>query len=295
MSGLTHPYSSEAYARAFEGLAEPLALPTLGTWVLKRRIPDADRHDAAGCYPLSVLRRGADASADFIRLQSDGLVSLVLVADAFFGPGPDTLRRDFDVVRPFKSHYVHDYAEAFRYGRHHRYEVKRARAACEVRPVRLTSHLSDWMRFYDELCARHNISGLQRFSPLYFERLAALPGLHALSAWHAGELTGLHLFIEYDGVAYSHLAAFSAAGYQARAGYAVNDLAIEHFRGFRLIDFGAGAGVADDPADGLAVFKRGFANRSETFYLCGKVLDAEAYELLSGGKRRDAYFPAYRG
>lgn len=295
MSELTHPYSSEAYARAFEGLAEPLALPEFGTWILKRAIPGGARYDAAGCYPLTVLQSDANASPDFSRLQGDHLVSLVLVADAFFGPGPEALRRDFDVVRPFKSHYVHDYAGAFGYGRHHRYEVKRARAACEVRPVALTDHLTRWIELYEELCARHNIAGLQRFSRLYFERLAALHGLHALSAWHAGELAGMHLFIEHEGVAYSHLAAFSATGYRVRAGYAVNDHAVEYFRGFRLIDFGAGAGIADDPADGLAAFKRGFANRSETFHLCGKVLDAEAYELLSADKPRDAYFPAYRG
>lgn len=295
MSGLTHPYSSEAYARAFEGLAEPLALPALGTWILKRRIPGTDRHDAAGCYPLSVLQLPEYRSPDFSRLQEHRLVSLVLVADAFFGPEPEVLRRGFDVVRPFKSHHVHDYSQAFDYGRHHRYEVKRARGACETRPVTLAAHLKEWTGLYEELCVRHRISGLQRFSMLYFERLAALPALHTLSAWHAGELAGMHLFIEHEGVAYSHLAAFSEAGYRARAGYAVNDYAIEHFRGLRLIDFGAGAGIDDDPADGLAAFKRGFANRSEIFYLCGKVLDDEAYELLSGDKRRDAYFPAYRG
>jgi hypothetical protein len=53
--------------------------------------------------------------------------------------------------------------------------------------------------------------------------------------------------------------------------------------------------VEDDPRDGLASFKRGFANRSEPFFLCGKVLDADAYASLSAGRAETQYFPAYRG
>jgi hypothetical protein len=61
-----------------------------------------------------------------------------------------------------------------------------------------------------------------------------------------------------------------------------------------MIDFGAGAGATDDPENGLAIFKRGFANRSEPFFLCGKILDSELYDRLTGTKPDDAYFPAYR-
>jgi hypothetical protein len=294
MLEVTHPYSSEAYARAFEGLAEPLRLPIANTWVLRRRIPGTPHYDAMGCYPLTVWPRDTTLSYDFPALKEMGVVSLVLVADAFFCPEPEALQRDFDVARPFKDHYVHDYGQAFHYGRHHRYEVKRARAACRIVQVPLSEWLREWNDLYQYLCARHGISGLQRFSPLYFERLAALPQLHAIAAWHAQELAGMHLFLRHQGVVYSHLAAFSASGYPSRAGYALNDYAIDHFRGSRLIDFGAGAGVADDSEDGLAVFKRGFANRSERFFLCGKILDPQLYDRLSEAKPSATYFPAYR-
>jgi hypothetical protein len=293
VSRLIHPYNSEAYARAFEGLAHPVALPGLGTWALQRPIPGSARHDAAGCYPLSVLPDPGRAASDFDLLRERGLVSLVLVADAFFSAPPEALRQCFDLVRPFKSHYVHDYARPFEYGRHHRYETKRARAACEVAAAELARHLPEWEALYRGLCQRHGISGLQAFSARYFERLAALPGLRSLAAWHEGELLGMHLFVVHEGVAYSHLAAFSARGYELRASYALNDAAIEHFRGQRSIDFGGGA--ADDPADGLAVFKRGFANRTQAFHLCGKVLDPQPYAELCAGVAPSGYFPAYRG
>jgi hypothetical protein len=292
---LIHPYNSEAYAHAFDGLAQPIALPALGIWVLQRAIPGSTRKDAAGCYPLSVLPDLDGAASDFAALRERGLVSLVLVADAFFSAPPATLEKNFDLVRLFKSHYVHDYRQPFSYGRHHRYEVKRARAGCEARHALLGEHLAQWNALYAGLCERHGISGLQRFSAAYFERLASLPALHSLAAWREEELLGMHLFIEHEGVAYSHLAAFSGRGYALRAGYALNDAAIEYFRGRRLIDFGAGAGPADDPADGLATFKRGFTNRTEPFHLCGKVLDAPAYEALSAAVPGSAYFPAYRG
>lgn len=292
---MIHPYNSEAYARAFDGLAQPIALPGLGTWALRRPIPGTARNDAAGCYPLTVLCDLGGAAADFAMLGELGLVSLVLVADGFFGPPADALRACFDLVRPFKSHYVHDYARPFEYGRHHRYEVKRARAACKVSQAALAQHLQEWSALYGQLCARHGISGLQRFSEPYFERLAALPALHTLAAWGDGELLGMHLFVNYQGIAYSHLAAFSERGYALRAAYALNDAAIEHFRGGHLIDYGAGAGPSDDPADGLATFKRGFSNRVQVFQLCGKVLDAQAYAQLSARAPASSYFPGYRG
>jgi hypothetical protein len=293
--GLIHPYNSEAYARAFDGLAHPITLTRVGTSVLKRPILGTARHDVAGCYPLTVLPDLTGADADFAALRERGFVSLVLVADAFFSVPPDALRACFDLVRPFKSHFLHDYGRPFAYGRHHRYEVKRARADCEVRPTSLAQQLPQWDTLYEQLCVRHGISGLHRFSPRYFERLAALPAVHALAAWHDDELLGMHLFVEHEGVAYSHLAAFSEHGYRLRAGYALNDAAIGHFRGRRLIDFGGGAGPADNAADGLTIFKRGFANRSEVFQLCGKILDGEAYAQLAAGAPAGGYFPAYRG
>jgi Acetyltransferase (GNAT) domain len=48
-----------------------------------------------------------------------------------------------------------------------------------------------------------------------------------------------------------------------------------------------------EPGDALEEFKRGFANRTETFHTSEVVCDAEAYERLSDG-RESAFFPVYR-
>jgi hypothetical protein len=63
-----------------------------------------------------------------------------------------------------------------------------------------------------------------------------------------------------------------------------------------VLDLGAGAGLINDPADGLSRFKRGWSTRTQTAYLCGRIFDAASYHALSEarGLAGAAYFPAYR-
>lgn len=290
-----HPYASSAYALAFVGLAQPLHVPALGTYVLLRRVEDRDALDAMGTYPLCVLDRQARISEAFAALKAAGAVSLVLVADVFFGPPPEWLAREFQLCKPFKTHYLHNPARPFRYESHHRYEVKRARAQCEVREAELQALLPEWIRLYAGLIKRHGVTGLQRFSVDYFTRLAAMPALRCHTALQSEKVLAMHLWIEHQGVLYSHLAASSDEGYTARAGYALNDFALERFRSAVAIDFGGGAASADDPRDGLARFKWGFSNETRIFHLCGQILDAPAYEAMCAGRPATNYFPAYRG
>lgn len=288
-----HPYASAAYAHAFENLAQPLSVPQFGTYVLLRSIDGNAAVDAMGTYPLCALERDARLAEGIEVLRDAGAISIVLVPDAFFGPAVDALAA-FDLCTPFKLHFVHERSQPFRYDSHHRYEVKRARAQCEVREAPLSQYQADWRRLYATLVARRGISGVQRFSDLYFSRLSALAGLRCHVALKDSAVLAMHLWIEHAGVAYSHLAASDEAGYQARAGYALNDFALERFGAAAAIDFGAAAGTRDEPSDGLAKFKRGFSNARRMFYLCGKVLDAPAYERLSAGRAAGGYFPAYR-
>ena len=68
----------------------------------------------------------------------------------------------------------------------------------------------------------------------------------------------------------------------------------------RLIELGAelelplnlGGGLA--PGDALEEFKRGFANRRETWHTSEIVCDRAAYERLSASRDAAGYFPAYR-
>ena len=81
------------------------------------------------------------------------------------------------------------------------------------------------------------------------------------------------------------------------APYALHWYALETFAGeARWINFGAGAGLSPNDADGLTRFKKGWANQTRTSYLCGRIFDRERYvEAVSAtGHEGSSYFPAYR-
>jgi hypothetical protein len=65
--------------------------------------------------------------------------------------------------------------------------------------------------------------------------------------------------------------------------------------GCRFLNLGAGAGLGPS-ADGLSRFKQGWSTSTRTAYLCGRVLDRDAYDRLVRDSHRGGsdYFPAYR-
>ena len=64
----------------------------------------------------------------------------------------------------------------------------------------------------------------------------------------------------------------------------------------RYVSIGGMAGLKEDPSDGLAEFKRGWANDKRTAHLCGRVFNRQKYEKLCQQKRTPGadFFPAYR-
>ena len=296
-SSMTHPYASREYAAAFEALARPIHVEALGSGFLLREVPGSGQIDAIGVHPVCVLTLG-DARMGLEVLREAGAVSVVFVTDVLSQPPETVLRSAFPRVRSFKRHHLVDLGadDEPDYGKHHRYEVRRARRARRSRPVELAAALPEWWALYAELGARQEIRGLQNLPRSYFERLARLPGLVALGAFEANAMVGAHLFVEYEGRVHSHLAASSPRGYATGAAYALNDHAIRHFGrgGAQVLDLGGTAGVRDGD-DGLDFFKRGFATRNETCFLCAAVLDESAYEALCEKRgRSDDFFPAYR-
>ena len=293
---MIHPYAGEAYARSLAHIGAALAVPEWGGHVLVRSTPCGTREDAIGPYPLTVLAADADVAGGLARLKAAGLVSVVLVLDDRLRPAMSALEIASATVRRFKSHYVHDRSlGAFAYGKHHRYELRRALARVVVSEISLADHLPDWEALYGELVARHGLGGLHAFPRLHHEALASLAGLRTFGAFVEGQLVSAHLFVTHDGHAMSHLAASAPEGYQTGAAYAVNDLALAELTDCAVINFGGGAGTGDDPADGLVRFKKGFSNSVEPSYLFTAVLDDDAYRALSADRAGTAFFPAYRG
>jgi len=303
---MTHPYASEAYARAFGGSYLPVHLPSTDIWMLSRPIPGTDRRDAMGCYPRCPLPGGADLTSDFASLAAQGLVSVVLVTDVFFHLSKGELERQFDYVRPYKTHFTYGFsleanenepiADQIQYRKHHRDRVRWALRSCETRVIDLADHLDDWFALYRTLIERHRITGVQSFSRDYFAALAAMPGLTTIGAFADDKLVSAHLWLEYSGFAYSHLAASSAEGYAMRAAYPIYDAALRLYAGrVAAVDLGAGAGL-NEAATGLTEFKGGFANSQRQCFIAGKILDPRGYRELCGrGEAPVNFFPAYRG
>jgi len=238
----------------------------------------------------------ACVAAGLEQLKDAGLVSVVLVLDDRLRPSLEALGAVFDFARPFKSHGLYDRGLGpLAYDKHHRYELKRALAEVRVCEIALADHRQAWGDLYGELAARRGLGDLHAFPSAYHDALARLPGLRMFGAFIEQRLVSAHLFVTHEGYAISHLAASSAEGYAARAAYAVNDIAVAELTDCNLINFGGGAGLVDDPADGLVRFKRGFCNAVAPSYLCGAVLDPDAYRALSGGYDQSGFFPAYRG
>jgi hypothetical protein len=290
MTALSHPYSRPSYASA---LGNAFAVPEWGTSVLLRAISGTDCVDAAGCYPLTPFAATADVDGGLARLRAAGAVSVVLVSDPIFAPPAAALANAFPLCRPFKTHFLVRRDRAAELASGHRRNLRHARTACAVRPVELRDILPNWLALYRGLVSERNVSSAADFRDGYFKALAELPDLTTIGAFAGKEMVGGSLWLHHEDVAYFHLGASNAAGYEARAMFAMFDLALDRFRQSRVVNLGGNGGHRDDPASGLARFKRGFANADATTYLCGAVLDEDRYRGLGGPETM--FFPRYRG
>jgi hypothetical protein len=291
---LRHPYASRAYAEALGFAGRPIEVADWAAFVIGRDIAGGPERDAIGPYPRAVLDRSGDLEGGLQALAGEGLVSVVLVADPVAGPPSERLARAFSLCRPFKTHQIIERAKGYAPDKHHRYEIRRAQARCEVSAVSLADRLDVWRTLYQGLAERHEIAGMAAFSDSYFEALAAAPVFEAFAATVGDEIAAMAIWFEHDGLGCNHLGASNALGYANGASYALYAAAIERFAQCEVIDLGAGAGLADDPSDGLVRFKRGFANATAVAHLCGAVLDEDRYAALSQGRAQDGFFPAYR-
>jgi hypothetical protein len=292
-----HPYASTEYADAFQPL-EPIWLPNARTHVLRRPIPETQLFDAMGCYPLCVFAASDDLESDFELLADRGVVSLVLVTDCLTQPDESFLHRHFDLCRPYKTHLLFDATQTnANYSKHHCKRVRGARKKCETRVVKLGDYLSDWVSCYETLVKRKGITGMQNFSRDYFERIAEMPQATTIAAFADNAFVSAYIWMSDGRGAYGHLSASTDIGYKLESAYACYDHAIQLFRDDHVIDMGGGTGAAPGKTDGLFEFKKGFANTEKSNYLCGKIVDRDAYQALSKVRSDGAatsFFPAYR-
>jgi hypothetical protein len=284
-------YADPGYAASLSEFGEPRRLALSGGWLLERPVPDGSAHDLVGSYPLFSCPDWDRLPEDVAELEGTA-VSVVLVADPLAEVGQWELKRAFpEHVVPFKRHHVRELDQPLRLPEHHRRHIRRASSAVEVevcaRPV---DHLDDWTRLYAGLAKRHSLTGMRAFSRTAFRRQLELPGLVAVRAERDGDTVGMALWLEDAPNAYYHLAAYSPAGYEVSASYALFALAFDHLRelGVRVVELGGGTG-----SDGLTRFKGGWATGERVAHLCGRVLDRAAYDRLTSEGAAE-WFPAYR-
>lgn len=294
-------YAHGSYALALGEFGKPTQLPDSGGWFLKRSIPNTAYFDGIGCYPLFACEDWSALSLDFQKMESS-LVSLAVVTDPFGDYTLDLLTESFsDICRPFKEHFVVDlseHPESF-VSSHHLRNVRKGLRNVEVdfcdNPVQFHR---DWIRLYDILIERHQITGMTSFSHESFLKQLKTPGIYACRAEREGQVVGMILWYVQDQVAYYHLGAYNDVGYKKFASFALFWKSIEHFRhlGLRWLSLGAGAGVTADSTDGLSRFKAGWSTGTRTAFFCGRIFQPDLYKTITLEKElsNTQYFPAYR-
>jgi hypothetical protein len=291
-------YSHPQYAASLAEFGSPFALRDCGGWILKRRIPGFEYHDAMGCYPLFACKDWSSLAGDIYELEGK-LVSLSLVTDPFGDYSLDALKALFDVCFLFKQHYVTDLSQPLEKAVRRYYRVHARNALMKISIEQCDppdKYLSEWIQLYSHLINRHHITGIRTFSEASFRVLLSIPGVEMFIASYNQEIIGAIIWLIDGEVGYAHLSAFSPLGYELGAPYALCWTTMQHYaKSLRWLDFGSGPGLSQK-GDGLTIFKKGWTNEARPVYLCGKVLDKKRYEEISGVKGLSElnYFPAYR-
>ncbi len=275
-------------------------LPRCDGWALRRPIPGSTREDVVGCYPMFSCSNWDALPDDVDALRSGGLVTLTLVSDPFASFDVTRFNGHFDLARPFKKHFIADLAipVAQIASAHHRAEARKGYRNLELEMCwRPLAYLDDWVALYGELVKRRGLTTLHAFTESSFRTLFSLEDIVMLRATVRGVTVGAQVLVIQGEVAHAHLAAFTEDGYRMRASYALDRFAIESLRDIvRWINWGGQAGLREDPDDGLARYKRGWATETRNTWILGAILDRAAYaELLINCTHADErFFPGYR-
>jgi len=295
----TTGYLHRSYAESLADVGEPVELPSSRGWILQRRTPVLDLRDAMGCYPIFCCRQWQALGDDLDRLR-DTLVAISLVTDPFGDYSVDLLQSLFDIAGPHKEHFVADLSrplEQYTSARHRKY----ARKALQKIAVEVCdqpgTYLDEWVRLYDNLIDRHQISGMRRFSRESFARQLAVPGAVMFRAIEGNEALSLDLWYVQGDVAHAHLVGTSPRGYETHVSYALKLFILQYFADkVRWANLGGVPGTHRNPNSGLAAFKRGWSSETRTVFLCGKIFNESDYQELVRANHSEEtdFFPPYR-
>ena len=293
-------YSHEKYAKAMSEFGLPQKLPLSSGYIIERKIPGTQYKDAIGLYPVFSCHDWSMVPQD-LQTFAERYITVSLVTDPFSAVSVEFLEQYFDIMRPFKTHYITHFNQPLQkiVRRSSRQDAYKALEMMDVeichQPIK---YLNEWVSLYENIIKKHNVDAINKFSVRSFKFQLEIPGMVMFLGRQGPEIVGAVLYLMHDSVCYGHLAAFTSAGYRIKAFNGILWRALEYMekRGIQYLNHGGAAGTNEDPNDGLAVFKKGWSNEVRQVYFCGKIYDIEKYQVLCAQRNVEQtdFFPAYR-
>lgn len=289
-------YAHPAFARSHAEHGDVIELPESGASVLLLPIEGTASHEAVGPYPLLSCDRPDRLGDDLGVLRDAGAITFTAVLDPLHGAAPVDPR--FVMDRSFKTHHLTVPSDpAPTPTPHHLREVRRASRSVTV--IEEPGHLADvdeWMRLWTPHVEHHGLTGMAAGSRATFVEQLRIPGTVMMWGAVEGRRVAAQIVLSARSALFAHLAVSDPIGRRARAMYAI-DAALHAWGSAsgRIVHWGGTAGT-EDAEDGLAAYKRGWANATCAARLVGAVLDERAYRTL-GGTTSPApadWFPVYR-
>jgi Acetyltransferase (GNAT) domain len=281
---------------AAEGVTHTLRIAAAGIELLApvivRPIPAGDETDAISPYGYpGIALRGTDAVLEpaGIDWSATGLVSLfvrhTLGQPPLAGASERNVVQIADPELPRKSR-----------GSDRNQINRNRRAGYEVRivpgPDTTAADRAGFLAAYEQTMRRTGAAEHYYFGAAYFDRI-----LESRRTWlglaHApgGEVAAGSIAARSDGFLHYYLSGSTDAQ--------LDDSPMKNVVA-ALVDFAAGAGLplnlggGISPGDRLEEFKRGFANREQTWHSSEVVCDSTAYAHLVADREAGGFFPAYR-
>lgn len=276
-ASFAHPKCSEQYAMAFHAAGtEVFPVPEWGTHVLVKTAPTLQRvQHATGVSAHSSLDPDCDVKGGLERLRRAGVASVSLVTDPMCSPSQSLMEAAFGSCRPFNENYLIDRELGrMRLHKRHRKMIGGAKKLCSVDRGALRPLLERWWTLQQS--SREIRTPVDSIPAKYFQMLAGLEGVEVIAAHYENEIVTMTIWLRFKDVLYYIDGASNQTGLAISAPYANFAYVIDQYVDCRYVFLGGAADFRGPRSDGLARFKRGFANASVRDYLCTSHLRSSA-------------------
>lgn len=291
---------SSDYTNAFSINGNIVLLPRCNGSVLRRSIDDCERTDLTSPYPLFLCENLEEIPHDIDALKRESDVSLTLRTNIFDHEKLSEVKSTFDIVSPFKTHYVADLTTPWRefVSRRCRRYAAKAESFFEISVVDEASrYASLLMSLNQNILNRVSATSNPDLTLSVFQKLLKLPESVLIVARDEFGVQGLAFYLTSGDYVLAHTLGATDEGRAKSVVYGLYGHALDYFQdNMHMIDFGGNVGATDNTNSSLSAFKNAWSNHTQQSYICGKILDPDLYMQLSQRSRNSItnYFPRYR-